>query len=491
MNAPFKQPAGPVRLFRKRQNPLRSDQEFLAPALEILETPPSPVRMALIVILTVLFATAIAWAAISRIDIIATARGKIEPTLKVKIVQPLATGKVSEVLVENGDHVGKGDVLVRLDDAAAASQYDNLSEQLAASEAESARRKAVIDTVSSPGWFQSRTTHIVVDWPEDINATLRHREQTVLDRDMEQLAAELYLIDSQITQKTIDSNAFAATVNAQQTLLATMNKLTAMRESLSRNDAMSTAEWLTALQEEEKEQVALQSDISQKSDADADIAVLQRQGVSTIQTFLADYAQKLEDADEQVQELTQQVREAKAQLDDMTLLSPVEGTIEASTLTSIGQVVASGAEVMRVVPEGSHLDIQAFITNDEIGFVKVGQEATIKVAAYPYTQYGTIKGTVVKVGKDAVSAAQAQADLADPSFTMNTAGAGSSGQSSDTLVFPVTVQLERNYIGTEQSGAYLSPGMSVSADINTGDRTILAYLFAPLVDVASSALHER
>ncbi|MBF2717253.1 HlyD family type I secretion periplasmic adaptor subunit [Agrobacterium vitis] len=491
MNVSLKRSQGAVTLLRRTDKPVRTDQEFLAPALEILETPPSPVRMALIVIITALFAVAITWAAVGKIDIVATAQGKIEPTLKVKIVQPLATGKVSDVLVQNGDHVSKDQVLVRLDDSSAASQYDDLSEQLAASKAEVARRSAAIETISSRNWPLGGTTHITVGWPDGISVALQHREQSVLDSDMEQLAAQLSLIDSQIDQKTIDSNAFAATVAAQESLVSTLKKLTFMRETLSQNNAMSTADWLNALQEEEKEQVSLQSDINEKLDADANIAVLKRQAVSTTQSFIADYAQKLEAADEQVQELTQQVREAKAQLDDMTLRSPVDGTIEASTLTSIGQVLTSGSEVLRVVPEGSHLDIQAYITNDEIGFVQVGQAATIKVTAFPYTQYGTISGTVLQVGKDAVSASQAQADLADSSYTMTTTASGSTSQSADTLVFPVIVQLDKNFIGTAERSAYVSPGMSVSVDINTGDRTILDYLFAPLVDVTSSALHER
>ena len=492
MNAPVKLPNEPLVIVRKKvERPLRADQEFLAPALEILETPPSPVHMALIIIITTLFAIAIIWAAVGKVDIVATAQGKVEPTRKVKIVQPLATGKVSEVLVQNGDHVTKDEVLVRLDDASAASQFDDLTQQLAASQAEVARRRAAIAAVGSKDWRSGKDVHIKVDWPQGIPASVQQREQSVLDQDLGQLAAQLSLIDSQIAQKTIDLTALTSTVSAHESLVSTLKKLSSMHATLAGNGTSSTADWLTALQTEEREQVSLQSDITQQVDADANLTVLRRQSMSAVQTFLADYTQKFEAADEQVQDLTQKVRQAKAALSDMTLFSPVDGTIEASTLTSTGQVLESGSEVMRVVPEGSHLDIQAYLTNDEIGFVKAGQDATIKVDAFPYTQYGTINGVVLKVGKDAVSAAQAQADLADSSFTMTTSSAGNTSQSSDSLVFPITVQLDSNYIGNMKGKAYVSPGMSVSVDINTGKRTILDYLFAPLVDITSSALHER
>ena len=491
MNAPIDQPRQPVTRLQPPQKPLRSDQQFLAPALEILETPPSPVRMALIVIITAFFAIALTWAAVSKINIVATAQGKVEPTLKVKIVQPLATGKVTRILAQNGDQVTKGQVLVRLDDSAAAAQYTDLSQQLAASEAEVARREAAIGTVAAPDWPGDPEIHVKVNWPDGIPVGIKEREQSVVDHDLGQLSAQLAMVDSQIFQKQSESNAFSSMVSAQKSLVSTLKTLSSMRETLASNGAGSTADWLMALQAEKKEQVSLESDVSQKVDADAYIAVLQRQKSSTTQTFLADYMQKLEAADEQVRDLEQKVRQAQAQLDDMTLRSPVAGTVEASTLTSVGQVLTSGAEVMRVVPKGSHLDIQAYLTNDEIGFVKAGQQATIKVAAFPYTQYGTIEGTVLQVGKDAVSAAQAQAGLADPSFAATSSSAANTSQSAGSLVFPITVQMSRNFIKTAGGRASVSPGMTVSVDINTGKRTILEYLFAPLVDVTSSAMHER
>lgn len=158
----------------------------------------------------------------------------------------------------------------------------------------------------------------------------------------------------------------------------------------------STAEWLNTLQAEQRERVALQSDINEKAAADASIEVLRRQAQSATQSFLADYSQKLEAAEAQVKDLIQKVRQAESQFEDMTLVCPVDGIVEASTLTSTGQVLASGAEVMRIVPDGSRLDVQAFLTNDQIGFVKAGQEVTIKIDAFPYTQYGTVKGILIR-----------------------------------------------------------------------------------------------
>jgi hemolysin D len=119
--------------------------------------------------------------------------------------------------------------------------------------------------------------------------------------------------------------------------------------------------------------------------------------------------------------------------------------------------------------------------------VSVGQVATIKVAAFPFSQYGTVSGTVDTIASDALSSADAQRSL--------TATAGSSrsatGGALEGLLFPVTIRIEDNPIMKDGTPFALSAGMSVVVEINTGSRSILEYLFSPLVEVGSTALRER
>ena len=134
-----------------------SDREFLAPALEILETPPSPVHVAFLWIICAFVVAALGWAYFGRVDIVAAAQGKFQPRGQVKVVEPLETGKVEAISVSNGSLVQAGDVLVELDRSAALADVEGARAELASARAEILRRKtalcerAVASLRSSPG----------------------------------------------------------------------------------------------------------------------------------------------------------------------------------------------------------------------------------------------------------------------------------------------------------------------------------------------------
>lgn len=485
-----KQARAQKRGLQRAPRPKRRDMEFLAPALEILETPPSPVRMALIIVICLFAATALIWAYVGRIDIIATAQGKIDPLGKVKIVEPLQTGRVAKIRVHNGDHVSAGQVLAELDATELASVAADLSQQLKAANAEILRRRKAIDLAGVLANDRS-PDEPAVDWPADMPDEIAARETRVLRHDLSELDAQIDAIDSQIAQKQANANSIAQTIDSRSTLVATLGELASMRQTLVDQGSMSRADWLTALQNLQVQQVALSSDRQAQADVEASIAVLRSQKTAAQRSFVASYTQKLSEAEQRADDLTERLKQAQTRLEQMTLRSPIDGVILASKLTTLGQVVTTGQEVMRVVPENTAVEIEAFLSNQDIGFVKLGQAATVKIAAYPFTQYGTIPAKVVSIGHDAISSTAAQQALADASYSGTNAVSGNAGQGGSSLVFPIVVKLDTDHLTFDGNEMPLSPGMAVTVDINTGSRRILQYVLAPLVEVGSSALHER
>ena len=132
------------------------DREFLAPALEILETPPSPVHVAFLWTICALVVTALAWAYFGRVDIIAAAQGKFQPMGQVKVVEPLETGRVEAVRVSNGALVQAGDVLVELDRSAALADAEGARAELASARAEILRRKTALLSAQAHRFDASR-----------------------------------------------------------------------------------------------------------------------------------------------------------------------------------------------------------------------------------------------------------------------------------------------------------------------------------------------
>jgi hemolysin D len=465
----------------------RSDHEFLAPALEILETPPSPVRLALILIICAFATTALIWSYIGHVDIIAAAQGKIQPTGRVKVVQPLLTGKVKALPPPNGTPVKSGDILLELDPTDAVADETDAAKGLASVRAEVRRRKTVVDSVRSHETDQPLPT---ISWDADVPDELRRREEGILRGDLEQHLAAVALLDAQKHQKEVERDRLTFTVAAQNSLVETLKERVTMRNTLASKEAGTMASVIDATEtlKEQATQLAMQE--GQLADAAAGIEVFAREKDRVTRAFLSNQLERLGDAERRVEELEQRLAKARNSREQMTLRSPIDGTVQASSITSVGQVVTVGQDVMRVVPEGSTLELEVYALNKDIGFIKVGQDAVVKLEAFPFTRYGTIPARVTKIAADAIPEPDAVRREGDPA-TRQAETAFGGAERTQNLVFPVTLSLEADQVSADGRDVKLSAGMAAIAEVRTGERRILEYVFSPLVEVAKGALHER
>ncbi len=463
-----------------------SDREFLAPALEILETPPSPVQVAFLWIICAFVVAALAWAYFGRVDIVAAAQGKFQPMGQVKVVEPLETGKVEAISVSNGSLVQAGDVLVELDRSAALADAEGARAELASTRAEILRRKTALSS--------ARSRHFdpppAIDWPESVAPALRERETRVLAADLGQLAANVASFDAERAQKAAEGDKLRATIETQKNLVATLQERVAMRTKLVEVKAGARAAVIDATE-------TMQYQITQEAKQEQDLAslaagleVIARNSDKAIGDFISENAQKLEDAERHAEDIEQRLAKAQAQLDHLTLRAPIAGRVQSSIITNVGQVVTSGQEIMRVVPEDSGLEIQAYVRNRDIGFVKIGQEAVVKIESFPFTRYGAIKAHVTRIAKDAIPEPDANAIEGDPTRVSNAAGFAG-GERMQNLVFPVVLKPDAETIAVDGLIQPLTSGMAVTVELKTGARRMLEYLFSPLVEVASKAMRER
>jgi hemolysin D len=463
-----------------------SDHEFLPAALEILETPPSPVRIGLLAIICAFAATALAWSYFGRLDIIATAQGKLQPTGRVKIIQPLDTGKVLASFVENGKHVQQGDVLVELDPSEGAAEVAEFATNLASYRAEGLRRHVAIEAARAKQVDKAPP----VAWPANIPLPIRSREERVISSDLGQLNAQVASLNAQAHQKRTERERLESTIVAQKQLVATQQERVQMRSSLFDKNAGSRADLINAIETMQYQKTALAQQVGQLAEAEANLAVIARDTEKAYETFMSDNAQKLAEAERQADDYAQKLVKSAAKLDHMTLRAPIDGIIQASSVTTVGQVVTSGEEIMRIVPEDAALEIECYLPNQDIGFVKEGQNAVVKIESFPFTRYGTINARVTRVARDAIPQPEAEQTETNAAKTTRSTNSGTA-QRMQNLVFPVTLKPDTTLIGVDGTNIPLQAGMATTVEIRTGSRRILEYIFSPLVQIGSEAMKER
>lgn len=468
-----------------RKLPVVADRRFLPADLEILETPPSPVRLVLILVIAALVVGAVAWAYYGRIDIVAVANGKIEPSGRVKVVQPFEPGKVAAILVANGQHVKAGQILIQLDAGEAKAEEIETQDAYDSAVAETKRRRVAIALAKV-----RQLAAATIQWEDDVPARFREREELVLTGDLGKLSDAVADYDAQIRQKKVESDRIADTMTEESSLIATLQERVNMRTTLVKSGSGTKASLIDSNETLKYQITQLAMQKGQRDAAEANIDVLTRERDRAYGNFIAENGERLAEAQKQADDWREKLVKAKLKLARMSLTSPIDGVVYGLSVTTIGQVVAGGDELMRIVPKGDALEIQAYLANQDRGFVKEGQTAAVKIESFPFTRYGVLPATVTRLSSDAIPEPDASLNQADPSRApadKTFAGA----QPTQNLVFPVMLHPKREYMMIDGRRIPLNPGMAVTVEIATGSRRILEYVFSPLVETASDAMKER
>jgi hemolysin D len=467
--------------------PTGTDREFLPAALEIVETPPSPIAIGFLWFICLAFTAGLTWAYFSKLDIHVVAQGKIQPNGRSKVVQPVEPGKVVAINVENGSHVKAGDTLVELDPTETQADNQSQTRELDAAEAEIARRRVEVE-LAIPG--ASRAPIII--FPSSTPETLRQRETSVLISDLARFDATLATLAAEIEEKRATKERLAQSLISRADLLQVLKERVDMRALLDRQKAGSRAQVIDALQEYRRELSGDTQDRGLLTETDAAIASLERRMAQTRSEFIAGNTEKIAEAERRRDVLSKDVIKSGARNARTRLTAPISGTVQQLAVTTLGQVVSSGQALMAIVPENGPIEIEAMILNQDIGFVQAGQSVIVKVEAFSFTRFGTLDGTIKKVSADAVESSEAQVGRDAIGGTMQSgASAMAATPHTQNLVFPATVTLATNAMSIEGKLIPLSPGMAVTVEIKTGERRAIDYVLSPLREIASESAHER
>ena len=494
------------------------DREFLPAALEILETPPPPLPIALMATISACALAALIWSYFGRLDVHATAPGKIETAGYAKVIEPLDPGKIAAIHVERGQTVKAGDLLLELDPAEANADALSAQDALNASVAEIARRRlrstpceplrslplsrqdrldarSKDDTLAADSGSVENLAgqaELKVAWDETLPEPFRLREEAVLRADLAQLSDALKALDRQMAEKLATQKRLDMSIAFQNTLMDTLNQRVSTRQQAIDLNVGTKIDLYNAKEELEKSQSALASDQGQLIETDAALRAVHSEKAKTISQFIADNENKLAEAARKADEARQALAKADARLARTRLYAPTDGVVQQMAVTTVGQVVTTGQQLVVLTPIGGKLQVEALVANLDIGFVKPGQDAVIKVDAFPFTRFGALHGKVVSIASAAIAEQDAKRALANATATANAAPeAPSAPGQPESFVFPVTVSLDETAMKIDNAIIPLTPGMTVTVEIRTDSRRVIDYLLSPLAKIGSEALRER
>lgn len=465
-----------------RPAPRRVDElEFLPAALEIVETPASPMGRAMIGLIALLFAFAIAWACIGQIDIISTATGKIIPTGRVKIIQPFETGVVRAIHVHDGDTVKAGDVLVELDPTIDAAESGRYRKELLATKLQVARLRALLANADDP-------VNVFVS-PEGATQEQLALQRTLLTSQMEEIKAKLSSIEQQVSESEATLAGAQAEVQKLKLAIPLLAQRVAMFKTMLDNGWGQRSQYLELAQELVEHQQDLQAQNAKVIETTAHVAALREQRGQTLAEFRRTNLSDLADAEQKAASLNEQLVQAEERRKLQTLSAPVDGTIQQVAIHTVGGVVTPAQQLMVIVPADSHLEVEAMVQNKDVGFVHAGQAADIKVDTFNFTKYGLLHGEVLSVSQDAIT--QDKPTAGKSGSASKAATDESSEPAGQALVYATHVSLDRTQMLVDGKMVNLAPGMAVTVEIKTGKRRVIEYLLSPLLRYKQESLRER
>jgi len=429
--------------------------EFLPAVLEIQDAPPSPIGRAIAWTVMLVFTLGIIWSSVGQIDIVAVAQGKTIPSGYSKVVQPLDSGVITVIHVRDGMEVKKGDPLIELDPTQSGADREKASNEYHSAQLDAARLRALLagsDRFEVPSGSNPPLVIVQQQMLRDQFAEYRAR-----------IEAGRHTIDQrrsavQVTKENV--GRLEATVPIEEQRAQAYRKL--LEEKY-----VSEMDYLQFEQQRIDKKQELAGQRHQLKQNQSALAEAEKNYQALMSEFKKTRQQELSDAETKANSLVQEFVKASQKTGLQRLTSPIDGVVQQLAVHTVGGVVTPAQQLLVVVPKEHQLEVEAWVENKDIGFVKKGQPVEIKVEAFPFTIYGIVQGKVVSVSDDAVP------------------------QEKVGLIYAARVSMDRSTMQVEGWEVRLSPGMGVTAEIKTGRRRLIEFFLSPLLKSVQESARER
>jgi len=435
--------------------------EFLPAALEIQQTPPLPMARYIVWAIMTFFTFGVIWSYVGKIDIVSVATGKIVPSSRVKIIQPLEAGVVRAIYVKEGDDVNAGDVLVELDPTLTDAEQMQTKDQQLALKLDRARIQSILEKVDGKD-------------PKDIFSKLIEATPSQIKLQQDRISKQLHeyyslleALKDEKKQRQAERGGISERIRQLDSTIPLITERAKSLEDLLKDNMVPRVQWLE-LEQKRIEQV--QERNVQKNNSKmvgSAIANITQRLAAQKAEFEKTLLTELSDVENRIMAFDQEVVKADKRVTLQNLRSPVTGTVHQLVIHTIGGVVTPAQELMHIIPYDDPIEVEAWLPNRDIGFVHEGQKAKIKVETFPFTKYGLVDAEILNVSNDAT-----------PDENMG-------------LVYAMRVKMFQKTMNVKDKIVNLTPGMAVTVEMNLGKRRLIEFLLSPLLRYKDESVRER
>lgn len=400
---------------------------------------------------------AIAWANWAALEEVTSGTGRVIPASKIKFVQNLEGGIVSEIMTEDGARVKKGQVLLRIDPTGFGSRLNESLERRAGLRASIARLRA-----------ETQGTALV--FPDEVVAQhpdLTIRETALFNTRRSELRSALNALSEQVTQRSQEISEIRNQVAViKRSLAFAREELTLMRPAV--DEGIIPMVELLRLQARVNElagkHTAAQLALPRLKSA---LGEAKQRHEEREQNFRTTAQSDMNRFEVELAALLPLIGAQRDRVARTEVRSPVDGIVKEVKVTTIGQVVQPGMDLIEILPIDDSLLIEAKVRPADIAFLRPGQPVIVKITAFDYTIYGNLTGELERISADTIE------DKEGNSFYL------------------IRVRTKKSYLGKKEEGHIILPGMVAQVDIIIGKKTVLQYITKPLARIRDQALREK
>lgn len=432
------------------------EKEFLPAILEVTETPASPVGRMVMWALFLLIFVGMLWAFFGHVDEVAVATGKVIPRGQVKTVQAEDKGVVRKIYVKEGQKVKAGDLLIELDQTTTEADLQTIRKEIAYYSLEIERLLA-----EQQGGGFSPTPKPEMD-PKDLSFQLQLYQTRNNEYQAKLVAAQMSVAQQESSLRSAEAQA----VKYQELLRIAKDQEDRVEQLLADN-AIALFQVMSYRSNRIQMENNLSSQQSEVVRLEAALAQSNQQLAGVMAEHAKDLAAKLVEDRRQLANYDEQLKKAEERNRLSHIIAPVDGRVGQLAMHTVGGIVTAAQPLMVIVPDGVTMEVEALAANKDIGFIREGQEAEIKIETFNFQKYGTIKGIVREVSPDAIE------------------------DKEKGRVYRIVLELDKSNILVNDAFVNLTVGMTATADIKIREKRVIEYFLDPFRKYQNEALRER